>query len=173
MRSIKTQRLELEPLQEKHARQMFEVLSDVVLYQHIDEKPPVSIEWLAQRYRKLESQKSPDGTEHWLNWVIRTETKEVVGFVQATVYQDHSANIAFMLGSTFWGRGFANESTVAVLDELVQSYSVNRYFATVAVENSKSLSLLRRLGFSEANSSVYHHGTIKSGDVLMMREIKV
>jgi hypothetical protein len=44
------------------------VLADPRIYDYIDAEPS---EGLAARYRQLETRRSPDGTERWLNWVNR------------------------------------------------------------------------------------------------------
>jgi hypothetical protein len=77
----------LEPQTVAHAEEMFEVLSDPAIYE-FENEPPESLEWLRERYRKLETRRSADGTQHWLNWVIRLPTSELAGYVQATVHPD-------------------------------------------------------------------------------------
>ncbi len=69
--------------------------------------PPASIEWLRARFTKLEARQSPDGSQQWLNWVIRLPTSELIGYVQATVHADGHAAIAYELCSQYWGRGLA------------------------------------------------------------------
>lgn len=62
MRTIATARLALEPQVAAHADEMFVVLADPAIYEHENE-PPASVEWLRERYRRLESRRSPDGRE--------------------------------------------------------------------------------------------------------------
>ena len=70
--------LALEPQTAAHAAEMFEVLSDPAIYEH-ENAPPASLEWLRTRFEKLESRKSGDGREQWLNWVIRLPSSELIG----------------------------------------------------------------------------------------------
>jgi len=84
MRIIATPTLTLEPQTVAHAEEMFAVLSDPAIYEYENEAPP-SLEWLRTRFVKLESRRSADGQQQWLNWVIRLPTSELIGFVQATV----------------------------------------------------------------------------------------
>ena len=70
MRALNAGLCSLEPLVAAHAAQMFEVLSDPAIYE-FENEPPRSPELLAQRYERLESRRSTDGAEQWLNWVIR------------------------------------------------------------------------------------------------------
>jgi hypothetical protein len=56
---------------------MFAVLCDPAIYEFENEPPP-SVEWLRARFAKLESRRSPDGEEQWLNWVVRLPSSELV-----------------------------------------------------------------------------------------------
>ena len=69
MRLIKTSNLTLEPQIAAHAEEMFAVLGDPAIYLYENEPPP-SLEWLRDRFTRLETRRSPDGNEQWLNWVI-------------------------------------------------------------------------------------------------------
>ncbi len=80
MRALATDRLVLEPQLAAHAREMFAVLGDPALYAYENEPPP-SVEWLRTRFAKLESRRSGDGSEQWLNWVIRIPSFEAIGQV--------------------------------------------------------------------------------------------
>ncbi len=147
MQTIVTPTLTLEPLLASHAEAMFEVLSDPVIYQYLDYPPPASAEYLRGVYTRLETRRSPDGSQAWLNWVIRPRDRPLVGYVQATVASDRSAYVAYVLGSKFWGHGYAQRAMQAMLEHLASACSVERCLASVEVENDRSIRLLERLGF--------------------------
>jgi len=77
MQVIGTGSLTLEPQTAAHAEEMFAVLSDPAIYAHENEPPP-SLEWLRARFAKLESRRSADGQQQWLNWGIRLPSSELV-----------------------------------------------------------------------------------------------
>ena len=147
MQTIVTPTLTLEPLLASHAEAMFEVLSDKAIYQYLDYPPPVSVEYLFGVYSRLEARRSPDGSDAWLNWVIRPRDQPLAGYVQATVAPDRSAYVAYVLASKYWGRGYAQCAMQAMHEHLVSTYNVNRCLATVEAENQRSIRLLERLGF--------------------------
>src|SRR5512140_1874567 len=107
METIRTPRLVLEPLMAGHAGELYEVLRDPELYQHLDFGPPPSAGHLRTVYEELESRVSPDGGELWLNWAVRVDGR-AAGFVQATV-RGPDAWVAYVLGRAFWGHGYASE----------------------------------------------------------------
>src|SRR5204863_10112448 len=105
-------KVRLEPLTVAHAEELFPLLADPRVYQYIQDLPPASISALIERFRRLESRYSPDGSQRWLNWAIRRlSDSQCVGFVQATIYPDHRAEFAFVLGARFWGLGFARDAS--------------------------------------------------------------
>src|SRR4051794_37991163 len=107
MRSIEAPGLALEPQVAAHAPEMFALLCDDALYEFENEAPE-SLQWLQARFQRLEGRRSPDGSQQWLNWVIRMRSGELAGYVQATVHADGRAALAYVLGSGFWGQGIAS-----------------------------------------------------------------
>ncbi len=146
MRPLHADGLVLEPLVQAHAAAMFDVLSDPAIYE-FENGPPVSVDALAQRYRRLESRGSPDGREQWLNWVIRLPSGELAGYVQATVLADGRAWVAYELASRHWRQGIARRAVNAMMDELISSYHATRLIAVFKTANFRSRGLLQRLGF--------------------------
>jgi RimJ/RimL family protein N-acetyltransferase len=146
MCSIAGEGVTLEPQLASHAAELYAVIADPALYEFIDTKEPASEAALRERLTRLESRTSPDGTEHWLNWIVRSSAGELVGYVQATVTPDHSAEIAYVLGRAHWRKGYAYAACTAMIDELRKSYGVTRLTATLDPANTASLALLRKLG---------------------------
>lgn len=149
MRTLETAALTLEPQRAQHAAEMFAVLSDPAIYEY-ENQPPASLEALRRRYAALESRRSPDGREQWLNWVIRLSAGEPIGYVQATVYPDRRAAIAYEIGSAWWGCGLARQAVEAMLAELVAQHDARRLTAVLKQRNLRSLRLLEHLGFEPA-----------------------
>src|SRR5215468_9160085 len=171
MRVIDAGSLSLEPQTVQHADEMFIVLSDPKIYEY-ENKPPRSLAWLRERFAKLESRHSADGSEQWLNWVIRLPTSELAGYVQATVHADGSAAIAYELSSAYWGRGLARRAVQAMITELAERYHVGTLTAVLRCENRRSVRLLERLGFSLASAKSHAEHNVEPSEVLMQRGVK-
>ena len=166
MRTIESGTLTLEPQVEAHAEEMFAVLCDPAIYTWENEPPP-SLEWLRERYRRLESRCSADGAEQWLNWVVRIPPRMPIGYVQATVRADGSAAIAYEFASTYWGRGLAQGAARAMMRELAQSYGVTRFVAIAKQVNLRSARLLERLGFAPARPQTYAEWSAGPDEIVM------
>jgi RimJ/RimL family protein N-acetyltransferase len=152
MRELRSARLVLEPQLEAHAEAMFDVLSDPAIYEYENE-PPQSLAWLCKRFRKLESRSSADGSQQWLNWVVRFGD-DAIGYVQATVHREGRADIAYVFASRFWGRGFAREAVEAMLQELRERYGVRSAAAVFKAANHRSRRLLEGLRFTTTTGDI-------------------
>ena len=123
------------------------------LYRYIDEAPPRRRRAPAGAIRPAgDARVSADGRQHWLNWVVRRPGQPPLGYVQATVLEDGSAWVAYLLGSAHQGRGHATRATAAMLAHLESAYGATRLLANVEAENLPSIRLLQRLGFRAATA---------------------
>jgi RimJ/RimL family protein N-acetyltransferase len=170
MRTIEAGPLTLVPQTRGHAEEMFAVLTDPAIYTY-ENAPPASVEWLRDRFARLESRQSADGAEQWLNWVIRLEGTGLIGYVQATVRTDRSAAIAYELGSAHWGLGLARRATEAMLAELIETYGVTALYAVAKARNERSLRLLGRLGFVAAGPELCALRGVEPDEAMMVRSV--
>lgn len=171
MQTLHTPRLLLEPLQVAHADALYPLLCDARQLEYLDHGAPASLDALRERHRKLESRRSGDGREHWLNWALlqRDAGEDAIGFVQATVLEDGSAWVAYQLGCAWWGRGIAGEATRAMLEHLRAHYGATRFMASVDRRNERSWRLLERLGFVRADDETAASQEVQAGDWLYQR----
>ncbi len=148
---LATSRLRLEPLRSTHADLLFEPLSTPHLYPFIPQDPPGSVEALRQRYQRLETRRSADGTELWLNWVAFRDGGPA-GLVEATVTADGTAQIAYFVFAEHQRQGIGREGVEAVLSHLRAKLGIRRCRALVDTRNLSSIGLLEALGFKRART---------------------
>ncbi len=120
----RTGRLDLEPLRTGHAAELAPVLDDPGLHEFTG-GVPLDVTALAARYTRLARRRSPDGGQHWGNWVIRVrETGRAAGTVQATLPASGPAagpaEVAWVLARETQGRGYATEAACSLVDRLRQ-----------------------------------------------------
>lgn len=171
MNVIEAGGMTLEPQLAAHAAQMFVILSDPAIYE-FENAPPASLDWLRTRFTKLETRLSGDGTEQWLNWVIRLPGPGLIGYVQASVTAGGDATIAYELSGPHWGRGLGYQAVQAMISELQSHYGVRRLFAVFKRANFRSRRLLERLGFTPGSPEQYVERQIEPDEDLMCREIR-
>lgn len=151
MQQISTPRWVLEPLVVSHAGSMFEVLRDPILHSYLDFAPPSSVEQVRDSYAKMQGRQSPDGSQGWLNWIALPRGGGPIGYVQATTLRGGVAWVAYLIGRTSWGLGYAHEAMRAMLGHLTVYHGISRFQATVEADNLRSIALLYRLEFNLAS----------------------
>ncbi|MCB5163454.1 GNAT family N-acetyltransferase [Streptomyces bambusae] len=148
---LTSSRLALEPLRPGHAPEAFPVFDDVRLHTWTGGAPSTLAE-LAARYARQAAGRSPDGSQGWLNWMLRrTDDGRLAGTVQATVYRtsagDLEASLAWVVGVEHQGLGFAREAAAAMADWL-RGQGVTVLAAYVHPEHAASAAVARALGLT-------------------------
>jgi [ribosomal protein S5]-alanine N-acetyltransferase len=145
---LETERLVLEPMLPAHAPKLYEQLQDEKLYQFIPQDPPAPLQTLQDRYDFLSGRRSPDGREAWLNWAVRERgSGDYAGTLEATVYDNGTAIIAYMVFVPHQRRGIAAEACARLLEHLFEGYRVCMIAAEIDTRNAASIALVEGLGF--------------------------
>jgi RimJ/RimL family protein N-acetyltransferase len=154
--AIESGRLRLTPLVPDDAEALFPVLDDEALHAYIGGRPD-RLEELRARIDGWSSQRSPDGGQAWLNWLVRsTQDARVLGTMQATVDRDANglaAEVAWTIGSRDQRRGYASEAASAIVAWL-RERGVTRIDAHVHPEHVASAGVARRAGLSPTDEVV-------------------
>lgn len=147
-RRITTARTLLTPITVADAEEMAGVLGDAVLYAFIGGDPPDAA-GLRSRYQRFVRGRSDDGLQDWFNWVIRrAEDARAVGTVQATVTAGgRQAEIAWIVGLPWQGRGYASEAAQALVGWLA-SGGISLIIAHVHPGHGASETVARRAGLA-------------------------
>jgi RimJ/RimL family protein N-acetyltransferase len=143
---LETERLLLEPLAAWHAAEMAAVLDDPELHRHVGGSPATPAE-LQRRYARQERGASPDGRERWVNWIVRERSSgAAIGYVQATVDDAAgSAEVAWVIGTRFQGRGYASEAAAAMVRRLGEE-GVTTVRANIHPGHAASAGVARAVG---------------------------
>jgi RimJ/RimL family protein N-acetyltransferase len=143
--TITTPRLRLTPLVLADADDLFRVLDDVRLHRFTGGSPLTRSELEAQIAR-WQGRASPDGSQIWLNWIVRLAvTGAAVGYVQATI-TNGSAAIAYVIGTAHSGQGFATEASRAICGALREHFGAEELVAHVHPQHSASRAVARHVG---------------------------
>ncbi|ANZ34879.1 GNAT family N-acetyltransferase [Lentzea guizhouensis] len=159
---ISTDRLDLLPLRVEHAAEMAEVLSDPVLHTFIG-GAALTPDELHARYERLAAG-FPDPAERWLNWVIALRAEgSLVGTVQATI-ADRTAEIAWVVGTPWQGRGIAGEAARALVAWLA-TQPVHTVVAHVHPDHHASAAVAASAGLTAT-------GELHDGEVRWQRPLQ-
>jgi RimJ/RimL family protein N-acetyltransferase len=153
---ISTDRVRLAPLLPADAEALFPVLDDERLHAFTGGRPD-TFEELRARLRAWSSERSPDGRQAWLNWLVRaTDDSRILGTTQATVERGAvglMAVVAWMTASAEQGRGVASEAAAAMAGWLAGS-GVVRIDAHIHPGHSASAAVARHAGLTRTDAQV-------------------
>ncbi|MFD3530064.1 GNAT family N-acetyltransferase [Streptomyces sp. NPDC058664] len=144
---VRTARLDLVPLAVAHADEMAGVLADPALHTFIGGAPLTAPE-LRARYERLVAG-APDPATVWANWVVRLRAEgRLTGTVQATVTDGgRAAEIAWVIGTDWQGRGIAREAAEGLVGLLVER-GVRTVVAYVHPDHTASAAVARAAGLA-------------------------
>lgn len=142
------ERVCLEPLRVEHADELAPVLDDRLLHIFIGGEP-ASRDQLRARYRRQVAGRSPDGTQRWLNWLVRRrEEAQPLGTVQATVSENEdglTAQVAWIVGRAHQGQGYAREAA-GLMVRWLRHHGVETLVAHVHPQHDVSMAVARAVG---------------------------
>ncbi|MFJ9242297.1 GNAT family N-acetyltransferase [Streptomyces sp. NPDC101776] len=145
---ISTARLDLVPLSAAHAAEMATVLSSPSLHTFIGGEP-LTPDALRTRYERLAAG-SPDPAAAWCNWVLRLRVEDrLVGTVQATITEAGSvAEIAWVVGAPWQGRGIASEAARGLVSWLAARPAVRTVVAHIHPDHRASAAVATAAGLA-------------------------
>lgn len=148
---IETDRLILRELEYTDENDLFEMDSDPQVHLYIENNPVKSIDEITKVIEMLKKQYKENGIARWA--VVDKFTNECVGWSGLKYFNQplNNHNNFYELGYRFkkkhWGKGFATESSRAVLDYGFNNLSADSVFAIVDPKNESSKKVLNKLGF--------------------------
>ncbi|MGW1225136.1 GNAT family N-acetyltransferase [Streptomyces sp. NPDC001515] len=139
-------RLDAVPLSTGHADEMADVLADPALHAYTGGAPE-DADALRARYTR-QTAGSPDPGELWWNWVLRVRDEgRLAGYVQATVDTVAArAEIAWVLGTEFQGRGYAREAATALVAHLRDTGAARTVIAHIHPDHTASAAVAGAAG---------------------------
>ena len=146
-----TERLILRELEYTDEKDLFEMDSDPEVHLFIENNPVKSIDEITKVIEMLKKQYKENGIARWA--VIDKLTNECIGWSGLKYFNQplNKHNNFYELGYRFkkkhWGKGFATESSIAVLDYGFANLNVDKIFAITDPKNANSKKVLSKLGF--------------------------
>lgn len=143
--SILTDRLDLRPVTVNDANEMVAIFADRQLYAFTGGEPS-TLEALRSAFARLADARSASATAQ-LNWVMRHRVEDkAIGMLQAIFTGGgQAAEIAWVVGVAWQGRGLAMEATRAVVAWL-DAQGVRTITAWIRPDHHASAAVARRAG---------------------------
>ncbi len=159
---LQTERLTLEPLRVEHAQEMAPLLADPRLHEFTGGDPP-TLRQLRDSYRRRLSVE-PSAASRWANWIVRhLESGHAIGGMQAQIAAAEDglvAEVAWILGAEYQGRGYAREAAAAMIAWL-RAQGVRSLVGDIHERNTPSMRLAWALGLTPTSERAEHPGDVR------------
>ncbi len=148
---IETERLLLREIDYTDANDLFEMDSDPEVHLFIENKPVKTIDEITKGIEIIKMQYKKNGIARWA--VVDKISNECVGWSGLKYYNQpiNNHNNFYDLGYRFkkkhWGKGFATESSIAILNYGFRNLDINSIYAITDPNNTISKKVLSKLGF--------------------------
>ncbi len=161
--NFQTQRLQIRPVSIEDTHALYRYRSDPGTYKYLGTIPE-SVDDIADLIKKTSREINIQGT--WFQFVIIEQfTNSVIGDIGLHFLETDSENkqveIGYTLDKAHRGKGYATEALKTIIDYLFNQLNKHRVIASIDPINTKSINLIKRLGFrKEAHfvKSLFFHG---------------
>jgi ribosomal-protein-alanine N-acetyltransferase len=148
---LETERLFLRELTVEDQEDLFELDSDPEVHRYIENNPVKSIDEILEVINMLQKQYLENGIARWA--VVDKATKECIGWCGLKYFKEslnnhsHFYELGYRFKQKHWGKGFATESSNAILKYGFKKLQIKSIYAITHHENVNSMHVLRKLGF--------------------------
>lgn len=148
---IETERLILRELEYTDENDLFEMDSDPEVHLFIENNPVKSIDEIQKAIKMLKEQYVENGIARWA--VVDKLSNECIGWSGLKYFNEQINNhknfyeLGYRFKKKHWGKGFATESSIAVLNYGFKNLGVDTIFAIADPNNVNSKKVLTKLGF--------------------------
>jgi RimJ/RimL family protein N-acetyltransferase len=156
-----------ETLSLSHVEELATLLLNEKVYQHLGRSPPSLDRYRVSIERAIAGPPADRSNETWINYVVRDATVgQLAGRLEATIHAP-VAEVAFLYGPAFWGRGYATRGLLWLHEHLLSRPTKLELWATTVPANERCQALLRRCGYSPVEiTSAPHLISYDPGDLV-------
>ena len=147
-KALVTRRLRLEPIDRSHADSLFKLFQEPSMHTFTERTGPDDLVQFRRDCEFLESDKSPDGTKWWLNWVSFDQTSNtIVGKIELSIELDTGEGyLAYYSFAGCEGQGFASEASRMIISNAFSNYNIHKIIIEIDLRNESSLRVANAIG---------------------------
>lgn len=154
---IETERLVLREIIPEDAKAFFEMDSNPEVVKYVGIKPLTEIGQSIEMIKSIRKQYEENGIGRWA--VIQKDNGKLVGWSGLKLIKEinnhkNIHDLGYRFIPEYWGKGYATETSRAVLKYAFNEMKLGKVFAYADVENSASHHVLRKLGFEEKGTFI-------------------
>lgn len=159
---LKTNRLELVPLEEKYAKELLEIWQDPETIRYTN---ALLLEDVESAREKIEGWLKREILATYTTHFVILREKEVLGVIGIPTINEKDGKYGFyyQLIKRFWHNGYGKEAAKAILIYAIKDVKAKMLLADVVPANEASVSILRGLGFKQIG--ITRDGFTENGNV--------
>ena len=145
---LETSRLTLRPFEIEDAEVAFRWFGNPLVMRFTPNGPDNGPGQTAERIARYQKHQSMYGYSRWM--ILDRISREPIGDIGLMHVPEYGwIDFGYRLAQPFWGKGLATEAASAWLDKAFGELQLDRLVAFSHPNNSASIKVLRKLGFSE------------------------
>ncbi len=147
---LETERLQLRPLNKSDAQNLFDLNNDPGVLKYLG-KESVSMEVMEDVVQKVMARDLSYQNQFGLFAAIEKESGDFIGWfilrpAHETPEDTKNLEIGWRLRTHFWGKGYATEGALALIEKARTKIGAHRVFATAMSENLQSIRIMEKIG---------------------------
>ncbi|WP_315790055.1 GNAT family N-acetyltransferase [Fischerella sp. JS2] len=152
MNLLHTDRLHLRPCQLENLDSLHELWCDADIRRFLFDDRQISSEEAQSFIEASIASFRNHGYGIWL--FFDNHNDQIAGFVGLLQFTEAAPSLIFGVRSQFWGRGYATEATLAVLDHAFTDLGIKYIVADVDEPNDRSIRVLDKIGMSQTKRAI-------------------
>ena len=154
---IETERLILREIISEDTEAFFAMDSNPEVVKYVGIKPLTDISQSLEMIESIRNQYTKNGIGRWA--VIRKEDGKLAGWcglklIKEINNHENIHDLGYRFTPEYWGKGYATETSIAVLNYAFNEMKLDKVFAYADVENGASNHVLKKLGFEEKGTFI-------------------
>jgi len=148
---FETERLKFREISMQDIDDLFEMDSDPDVHKFIEQNPVKSKAEIVDVVNLINKQYADNGIARWA--VIDKESGECIGWAGLKYFREELNNhkdfyeLGYRFKQKHWGKGYATESSKAIINYGFEVLHLNQIYAITHLENVNSINVLKKLGF--------------------------
>lgn len=154
---LETERLILREIVPEDVEAFFAMDSNPEVVKYVGIQPLTDISQSAEMIKSIRNQYTENGIGRWA--VIRKEDGKLIGWSGLKLIKEinnhqNIHDLGYRFTPEYWGKGYATETSIAILNYAFNEMKLDQVFAYTDVENEVSNHVLRKLGFEEKETFI-------------------
>lgn len=156
---IETERLVLKEINLANLEEMFELYSDPEVLKYTGESAIGTVTEMAEAIQERIENYRKYGYGRWATFL--KEDMQFIGWAGlAYLPEFDEIDLGYRFFPKFWGKGFATEASIAILDHGFNQLKLDRIIAIALEENQASLRVMEKVGMQFEKRAPYEEGSV-------------